>query len=300
MKLGQKLKQLRSSKGLTQKDLAEQLNVSFQTVSKWENNENEPDLETVKQLAKVFGCSIDYLLSDSDEEPRVENVMEAPTPVVPQPQTIVIHQRELHVCERCKKDIPENELEMEQVPHVHRHGRTSTTTYSQAYYHRACFAETQKERAALEQKLKENKISAAKKKSFGWGISMGAIMLTVALVSMLVAGPEVVHPALAVLYSAILGYVVFAELYCILSGSFIGDVFLSVASWSIRFPGVIFTFDLGGFIWLIAIKLLFVVLGFLFGVFVLFLAIAISSALAAVCFPFILTHNVRTGYADAL
>ena len=44
MTLGQKIKKFRNEKKLTQKDIAEQLNVSFQTVSKWENDENEPDI----------------------------------------------------------------------------------------------------------------------------------------------------------------------------------------------------------------------------------------------------------------
>lgn len=299
MTLGQKLKLLRSRKGLTQKDLAEKLNVSFQTVSKWENNENEPDLTTIKQLAAFFDCSIDYLLSESDEEPKRKEPAEEPKPVVPQPQTIIIHQRELHACTRCKKDIPEDELEIEQVPHVERHGRTSTTTYSQAYYHRSCLEATRKEKAEEERRARAAKAAAAKKKSFGWGISMGVVAFAIVLISMLVAGPSVVHPALAVLYSVLLGYAVFADLYCIISGSYIGDVFLSVASWSIKFPGLIFTFDLGGFAWLIAMKILFAILGFLFGVFVLFLAIAISAALAMISFPFVLVHNIHSDYADA-
>ena len=59
MTLGQKLKKLRTDKGLTQKDLAEQLHVTFQTVSKWENDENEPDISTLKELAKLYDVSVD-------------------------------------------------------------------------------------------------------------------------------------------------------------------------------------------------------------------------------------------------
>ena len=55
MTLGQKIKKLRTDKGLTQKDLADQVFVTFQTVSKWEKDENEPDVSTLRLLAKVFG-----------------------------------------------------------------------------------------------------------------------------------------------------------------------------------------------------------------------------------------------------
>ena len=71
MTLGQKIKKLRNDKGLTQKDLADQLHVTFQTVSKWEGNTNEPDIATLKELAKPFGCSMDYLLADEEETPKV-------------------------------------------------------------------------------------------------------------------------------------------------------------------------------------------------------------------------------------
>jgi hypothetical protein len=87
--------------------------------------------------------------------------------------------------------------------------------------------------------------------------------------------------------------------YCILSGSYIGDVFVWCASLSIKFPGLIFTWDLDGVAWLIAMKILFAILGFLVGVFALLFAIAFSAALGMVSFPFVLIHNIRTDYEDA-
>ena len=77
MTLGQKIKKLRTEKNLTQKDLADRLYVTFQTVSKWENDENEPDVSTLRELAKVFECSLDYLLSEDEKAVEVE-----PEPVV--------------------------------------------------------------------------------------------------------------------------------------------------------------------------------------------------------------------------
>ena len=49
MTLGQKIKKLRIEKNLTQKDLADRLYVTFQTVSKWENDENEPGVKNEKK-----------------------------------------------------------------------------------------------------------------------------------------------------------------------------------------------------------------------------------------------------------
>lgn len=305
MTLGQKLKKLRTDKNLTQKDLADQLHVTFQTISKWENDENEPDIATLKELAKLYDCSVDYLISEDEQEQPKEEIKEevvivpVPEPAPAQTQTIIIHQKEMHVCEVCNKDIPEDDLAMEQIC-TRPGGRGHSAEYRQGYYHKACLDELNKQRAEKAAKERAEKTSKAKKMSFGWGIAGGAIAMGIALLVTLIGGKGSLHPALAVLYSSIFAYVIFADVYCILSGSFIGDVFLSVAGWSIRFPGIIFTWDIGGFIFLIVMKILFAILGFLFGVLVLFLAVGLSALLASICFPFILIHNTRTGYADAI
>lgn len=68
MTFGQKIKKLRTESNLTQKDLADKMNVTFQTVSKWENDTNEPDITNIKELAKIFNCSYEYLFSDESEK----------------------------------------------------------------------------------------------------------------------------------------------------------------------------------------------------------------------------------------
>ena len=304
MTLGQKLKKLRSDKNLTQKDLADQLHVTFQTISKWENDENEPDISTLKELAKLYECSIDYLLSEEDEQP-VEEAKEEEAqsePIQQVTKTVIIHQNEAHVCARCGKDIPENELVSEDVTKKERYGRsTRTVSIGQTYYHKSCLEQVKKERAEAAHRAKMASASSSRKKCFGWGIAAGVIGLGVSLAVFLVE-PDLkaaVHPALAVLYSVLIGYALFADLYCILSGSYIGEVFTTVASWTIRFPGLIFTWDLGGFVWLIGMKILFAILGFLLTAGLFLLAVSLSAFLAAVSFPFILIHNIRTDYEDA-
>ncbi len=304
MTLGQKLKKLRMDKNLTQKDLADQLHVTFQTISKWENDENEPDIATLKELAKLYECSLDSLLSEEDEQ-SIEETKEEEAPKEPIQEvtkTVIIHQNEAHVCARCGKDIPENELVSEDVTKKERYGRsTRTVSIGQTYYHKSCLEQVKKERAEAAHRAKMASASSSRKKCFGWGIAAGVIGLGISLAVFLVE-PELkaaVHPALAVLYSVLIGYALFADLYCILSGSYIGEVFTTVASWTIRFPGLIFTWDLGGFVWLIGMKILFAILGFLLTAGLFLLAVSLSAFLAAVSFPFILIHNIRTDYEDA-
>ena len=65
MNIGNNIKQLRRQKNLTQDQLAEKLGVSYQAISKQENNANTPDITLLPQIAELFGVSIDSLFSDN-------------------------------------------------------------------------------------------------------------------------------------------------------------------------------------------------------------------------------------------
>lgn len=305
MTVGQKIKRLRNEKNLTQKDLADQVHVTFQTVSKWENDENEPDIGTLRELTKLFGCSMDYLLSEEDEQPVEEpkqEVVEATPVVAPVEQvtkTIIIHQNELHVCARCGEDINEEDLVSEDITKKERHGRsTRTVSVGQTFYHKACFEQVKKERADAARRVKLEKAKIAKRRCFGWGFAAGTIALGISLWIFL-SNPQYFHPALGVALSLLAGYAIFSMIYCILSGSYIGDVFVWCASASIRLPGIIFTWDLEGLIFLVVMKIFLSILAFLFGILALGFAIAFSSTLGMFSFPFVLIHNIHTDYEDA-
>lgn len=62
MNIGRTIKELRQKRGLTQEEFSEALRVSVQTVSRWENGVNAPDLSMLPQLALYFGVTTDYLL----------------------------------------------------------------------------------------------------------------------------------------------------------------------------------------------------------------------------------------------
>ena len=71
MEIGNKLNQLRKLSGMTQEQLAEKLNVSRQTISKWESGGTSPDLESIVKVSKIFHVSLDDLLMEGDAD--VEN-----------------------------------------------------------------------------------------------------------------------------------------------------------------------------------------------------------------------------------
>ena len=62
MDIGKTIKELRQKRGITQEEFSEVLQVSVQTVSRWENGINAPDLSMLPQLAAYFRVTTDYLL----------------------------------------------------------------------------------------------------------------------------------------------------------------------------------------------------------------------------------------------
>ena len=68
MILADKIVALRKKSGWSQEELAQQLNVSRQSVSKWEGAQSVPDLDKIVQMSRIFGVSTDYLLKDELEE----------------------------------------------------------------------------------------------------------------------------------------------------------------------------------------------------------------------------------------
>jgi len=72
--LSEKSYQLRKKSGLSQEQLAEQLNVSRQAISKWESGSAFPESEKLIIISKYFGVSVDYLLKDDvEDDAKTEN-----------------------------------------------------------------------------------------------------------------------------------------------------------------------------------------------------------------------------------
>ena len=68
MTIGKRIGQLRRARGMTQDAMAEQLGVSPQAVSKWENDQTCPDISLLPKLARFLGVTVDHLLTGEQEE----------------------------------------------------------------------------------------------------------------------------------------------------------------------------------------------------------------------------------------
>lgn len=74
MGLGNKILTFRKKENITQEELAEKLNVTRQTISKWELEETAPDIEQAKQLAQIFKVSLDELVDNDVKDLLIEKV----------------------------------------------------------------------------------------------------------------------------------------------------------------------------------------------------------------------------------
>ena len=74
MGLGNKILTFRKKENITQEELAEKLNVTRQTISKWELEETSPDIKQAKELAQIFKVSLDELVDNDVKDLLIEKV----------------------------------------------------------------------------------------------------------------------------------------------------------------------------------------------------------------------------------
>lgn len=91
MTLGEKIKTLRTRRGITQEAFAESINVSRSAIAKWESDIGVPEIVNLKAIAKMFNISIDELL---DEEHDVSESAEIPIDIVKEDKK----KREAYTC----------------------------------------------------------------------------------------------------------------------------------------------------------------------------------------------------------
>lgn len=85
MNLGENIYHLRTERNLSQGDLADALEVSRQSVSKWENNSAVPELEKLLKMAQIFGVTIDELVTGN--KPKEPDAAPTPPPQTTPQQT---------------------------------------------------------------------------------------------------------------------------------------------------------------------------------------------------------------------
>ena len=103
LRIAENIKRLRQESQLTQAQLAERLGVSYQAISRWENETTYPDIELLPSIAALFGVTVDYLLgstAENQKESRIRGWDKLKT--ITDPHERVTHLRMMH------RDFPED------------------------------------------------------------------------------------------------------------------------------------------------------------------------------------------------
>lgn len=90
MTLAERILELRTRQKLSQGDLAERLEVSRQSVSKWETGQSVPELDKLIKLADLFGVSVDQLVREGDTPGAATDAPKGETPPAAQPQIVYV------------------------------------------------------------------------------------------------------------------------------------------------------------------------------------------------------------------
>lgn len=102
MILSEKIIMLRKKYGWSQEELAERLDISRQSVSKWESGASIPDLERIVGMSQLFGVTTDYLLKDEMEETEFADGM---TPEITEGKVITVEEANTFL-EATKNTLP--------------------------------------------------------------------------------------------------------------------------------------------------------------------------------------------------
>jgi transcriptional regulator with XRE-family HTH domain len=313
MSVGENIRKQREAKGLTQKDLADKLFVTPQAISRWEKDAVEPSVDTLKQMATLFGTSIDELVNDPSADQTAGETQQTSTVVIPLPANETTKEPEettpapapklLGICIRCGKAIYEGDsfdYGSKMVSHQGRghHERVSYSLGPDGSGHdlfcQNCIDDLNSaaRQASLDRAVA---VDSRHHKAWSWSIFAGIVAFLLAILIGILAlnNHEVAGGTWTLSLSPLIAYLVFSLVFVLISdNTFVSDVFMEIVSLAfVKMPGVIFSLDFDGVAFLIAVKILFAILGFLLFAFIFLLAVAISGIFSMFMFPVALKRD---------
>ena len=279
--LGINIAKLRKEAQMTQSELGEKLSISPQAVSKWEKGMSEPDTDTLKKIAKLFNVSLDELFG-VDENPKEEQKSERVTEEkeVAATEAPKFVQQPLAYCSVCKKPLYTLNEVVEGTKQVTNNKRT-TTVPTGVIYCQDCHREDNLRSIAhyTEQAYIE------KKKSYNKSWTVASISAGLVLLLLIIIGVAIKDYVFAFAGGIAIAYVVFATVVQAYWDDTVLDILLFFSR-SFNMPGVIFTLDLDGIIWLITVKIGLAILSFLLSAFIFMIGLVVAGVVATICFPF--------------
>lgn len=270
--IGEKIKKLRVDNQLTQKELAEKLFVTSQAVSRWENNEVEPSINTIVEIAKIFNVPTDTLL-----DVHIEKEETITTEIVYKDAP----KQHLALCEHCNSPIYNKE-------NIKRITKDKVSHILCPSCHVKHLAEQKKARDLKVQEL----VNAGIKRrvlSFIFGGLAAAILIAIGIFCLVKGSSD---SAIVYFVLSVMAFTAISNL--ILNNNFVDDMFFTICTWGVvKFPGVIWSLSFDGFMFLIAVKLLFWVLGIIFGLLACAFAVVVTAIVSPFVYPYSIIKNFR-------
>ena len=286
MNYGQKIAELRKNKNLTQAELGEQLNITAQAISKWENNLSEPDITSIRKMCELFNVSVDEFLGINTTKSTIEQKPQEKEPV----------KAILGYCETCKKPVCAGEfktIQLEYKPSALSNKVVKTDlmhTYCNNCYNQLIETQKQEIKQSELDKLHAQKIESKKelKKGFIWGT------IAMVLAAFVFFGSYATEPSSTTLVGAIIFTIGFFTLISqILWESFIYDFFFFFCR-SFKAPfTLIFELSLDGIVWLLTVKLALWIICGLLSIAFFFLGLILSIFISICSFPFVLPMKIK-------
>lgn len=268
---GEKIAGLRKDKGWTQAELGDKLNVTFQAVSKWERGESLPDFDTMSRISALFGVPLSYFQADG------EAAVPEPEPEPAQPQRVM-----LGCCKTCGAVVYEGD-----------EGRKSPELVCKKCVAREQAAQSQA--AAAKAQAEAAKIRSMRKRGL-IGLIVGAIVAVVAVAADL--GTLAANGKMDLWYTAFAAILLFTCVSQLVWGGAVREVFTFGFGKAISWPGLIFEWSFDGIMWLIGMKILFWILGVIFGIVVALFFMVISLLISPFTFVFRLVQVMSGKESD--
>lgn len=276
---GTKIAELRTANKMTQAQLGAMLNVTSQAVSKWENGLSEPDIESIKKMCQIFNISFDEFFGAVKP-----NDAPAESEQPKQEQQVI-----LAYCEVCDKPMSN--------PKEYR------VSIVDGIQHTTCLecAAKQDEEARVNkekqrQREEQARIAEGKRqlrKGMLWGIVGAVVLAAIALVT----GIVINEPLVYILGTILCAYGGFTFVTQMIWDNSVSTVFMFFLR-TLKLPGVIFTLDIDGILFLIFVKILGAIVSSLFTTLCFVVGVFVAVAYSMVLFPFALIKEMRDVLAN--
>ena len=300
MTLGKKLSNYRTIHDLTQQQLGDKLNVSAQAVSKWENDLATPDILTLKKLSEFYHVTLDELVdlnsgfSIPDDPVEEESNAEAKALIgfckrcgITVTEENIGEKSPVILCKNCVT-LRDNEIKKAAEERERKAKEDAASRIREA----------QEREKAAKRKLECDRGVIRKRRNTSFIV---AGIIAAAILALLIAAIADDFSFGSLIVSLVLVYATFAFTSSMFFDGVVQNLVLDMLTTTINWPGLIFTFDLDGFLWLIGMKILFAVLGFIVGVFVALLGFILGFITSIFVYPFTLikiSQDIRLGNAS--